>query len=178
MKLNQIFLFAILIWLASAGLLQAQGPATGAPEDYKRERIQDLIIMRLNSELGLNPSQSQQLAQILRKYHQERQELRRRQRELTGQLRTASSGGNEAQIQGLLKQITSTRSQLDQVNDRQFNEIKPLLTPMQQAKYLLVMDEIRQEVKAIRHAPPGPSYAPGFAPGTGNQDAVRVGPPY
>lgn len=178
MTFKRIFLLASLALLFGSAFpvsLSAQGPDGGA-EDYKRERIQDLIIMRLNNELGLNPSQSQQLAQIVRKHQQQRADLRRKQRELTAELRTASSGGgNDAHLQSLLKQLTSTRSQLDQINDQMFNEIKPMLSPVQQAKYLLVMDEIRQEIKAIRR----PMMAPGYsAPVGGNNDAVRVGPPY
>lgn len=177
MTFKRIFLLASLALLFGSALpvsLRAQEPVGGA-EDYKRERIQDLIIMRLNNELGLNPAQSQQLAQIVRKYQQQRADLKRKQRELTAELRTASTGKNDAQLQSLLKQLTSTRNQLDQVNDQMFNEIKPMLSPVQQAKYFLVMDEIRQEIKAIRR----PMMAPGYnAPAGGSNDAVRVGPPY
>ncbi|MCC6273829.1 MAG: hypothetical protein IT572_10220 [Deltaproteobacteria bacterium] len=176
MKPKRTLLLALLVWLALPVSLQAQGPV-GAPEDSKRERIHDLILQRLNTELGLNPTQSQQLAQIMRKYQQQRLGLKRQQRELTAQLRAASTSGNDAQVQPLLQKLTATRSQLDQVNDQMFNEIRPMLTPMQQAKYLLVMDEIRQEVKAIRR-PMGPGYYPPPGAGTPSQDAVRVGPPY
>lgn len=180
MRPNRFCLLALLVWLALCAPAFAQDP-NAMPEDYKRERVQELIVMRLNNELGLNPSQSQQIAQILRKYHQERAGLRRQLRDLTGQLRAVSTGGNEAQIQALLRQITSTRNQLDQVDDRMFAEVKPLLTPRQQAQYLLVMDEIRQEVKAIRNPMMGPPgyYGPGYVPGgDSNSGAVRVGPPY
>jgi len=177
MKPKRTLLLALLVWLALPASLQAQGQVGAPPEDSKRERIHDLILQRLNTELGLNPTQSQQLAQIMRKYQQQRLTLKRQQRDLTAQLRAASTGGNEAQVQSLLQKLTATRSQLDQVNDQMFNEIRPMLTPMQQAKYLLVMDEIRQEVKAIRR-PMGPGYYPPPGAGTPSQDAVRVGPPY
>ncbi|MDL1872920.1 hypothetical protein FBR05_12085 [Deltaproteobacteria bacterium PRO3] len=176
MKPKRTLLLALLVWLALPASLQAQGPV-GAPEDSKSERIHDLIMQRLNAELGLNPTQSQQLAQIMRKYQQQRLTLKRQQRDLTAQLRAASTSGNDAQVQPLLQKLTATRSQLDQVNDQMFNEIRPMLTPMQQAKYLLVMDEIRQEVKAIRR-PVAPGYYPPPGAGTPSQDAVRVGPPY
>ena len=176
MKFKRIFLLAALLLSALSVPLHAQGTAD-APEDYKRARIQDLIIMRLNNELGLNPSQSEKLAQAMKKFHEQKASLRRQQRDLTSQLREASGGGNEAQVKSLLKQIASIRNQLDQADDQMFNDIKPMLTPMQQAKYLLVMDEIRQEVKAIRRPA---MTAPGYAPTgpTGNQDSVHVGPPY
>ncbi len=76
MRPNRFCLLALLVWLALCAPAFAQDP-NAMPEDYKRERVQELIVMRLNNELGLNPSQSQQIAQILRKYHQERAGLRR-----------------------------------------------------------------------------------------------------
>ncbi|MCE9624687.1 MAG: periplasmic heavy metal sensor [Deltaproteobacteria bacterium] len=190
MKPKYFFLLAMLVTLALGGLVHAQDANNpqAVPEDYKREKIQDLIVMRLNSELGLNPTQSAQLAQILRKYQQKRSDTRRQLRELTGQLRNVSGSGNDKEIQALLKQVTSLRSQLDQVDDQMFAEMKPMLTSRQQAQYLLVMDEIRQEIRAIRHPPAGqapgpyPYPAPGPNPGPGtsgaNQGAVHVGPPY
>jgi len=174
----KFLLLALLSWLVLGGSALAQDP-NNMPDDYKRERVQELIIMRLNSELGLNPNQSQQVAQIMRKYQQERFNLRRQSRDLTSQLRDVSASGNEAKIQPLLKQITTTHSQLEQVDDRMFGEIKPLLTSRQQAQYLLVMEEIRQEVKAIRR-PTGPqgNYPVLPPPGGGDSGAARVGQPY
>ncbi len=177
---SKFFLLALLAWLLLGASARAQDP-NAMPDDYKRERVQELILMKLNSELGLNANQSQQIAQIMRKYQQERLNLKTQIRSLTGQLRDVSSSGNDAKIQPLLKQMTATHNQLEQVDDRMFAEIKPLLTSRQQAQYLLVMDEIRQEVKAIRRPmmpPPGPG-ATGYAPsGSSDSGAARVGQPY
>jgi hypothetical protein len=93
---------------------------------------------------------------------------------LNAQLRTAAASGNEGEIKKLVSQRNQTKADLDQIDDQTFADVKPMLSPRQQAQFLLVMDEIKNEIRAI-HRKEGPGMFPGtfstdpnVFPGAGN----------
>lgn len=184
MTRGTLLFFGLLFCLLSAASAWAEHDTVDMAG--KRERVHSLILMRLTERLGLNSTQSQQIGQMMRKYHERRAGLKHQMRELTAQLRAATASSNDAQIQTLLNQTSQARAGLDQLNAQMFAEIRPLLNPKQQAQFLIVMDEIRGEVRAIRrqggpYGPgfPGsnnPNYFPGVNPGVNSPDGVRVGP--
>jgi DNA anti-recombination protein RmuC len=163
----------IFVALLYAGALRAQVGPGPASDDAKRERVQQLILMRLNSSLGLNSEQSQKLGEILRKYHQQKTGLRAEMRDLTGQLQTAYNSNNEAEIRRIVAQLTAIHSQMENIDNQIFSDLKPMLTPKQQAQYFLIMDEIRREVQSVRQngGPPGLG-----APGPGGPTRVDMVP--
>jgi hypothetical protein len=156
--------FLSLAICLTLGLLGAQVHAQ-YPQDTKeeaavlesrRQQIHDLVMIRLNNALDLSPAQSAQLGQVLNKYRKEKTGYRTTIRQLTLQLRQVSAGGNEAQTQSLIQQISATRGKLDQVDERMFAEAKKQLNTQQQAKFIFVMDEIRREVQAVKRGAPPP----------------------
>ncbi len=140
----------------------AQYPPPASFPDPKQAQVQSLILMRLTTSLGLNPQQSQQLGAIMAKYQDRRRQLRQQMHGLTQQLRVISATGNSDQIQATIQKLDQTKAELDRVDDQMFAEAKKMLTPQQQAQFLLVMEDIRREVKAVRG-----NYGPGFGPGAG-----------
>jgi len=137
---------------------------TAAVQDNKNQKVQELIMMRMTQALALNGKQAQQLGDILSKYHEQKGQLRQQMRDLTAQLKTVAVSGNEADIQRLLRQANQTRINLDQLDDQMYSDVRPILNPRQQAQFLVVMDEIKSEIRAIRHQGPGAT-GPGFPQG-------------
>ncbi len=119
----------------------------------KRERVHSLILMRLTQRLGLSSADANKLGQIMKKYQGIKINLKNQLRDQSNQLRSVSAGGNEAEIEKVLSQVNTTRQKIDQVDDQMFNELKSVLNPKQQAQFLIVMEEIRGEVRAIRRQP-------------------------
>jgi len=128
------------------------GVAAHGGDDSKesKERVRALIQMRLTQNLGLNADQSSQIGQIMGKYQERRRDLRKEVRGLNDKLKNATTSGNEAEIQKLVGDSNKTRLELEQLDGQMFNEVKPLLSASQQAKFLIEMDAIKSEIRAIR----------------------------
>ena len=128
----------------------------------KKAKVNALIIMRLTQELGLNAAQAAQIGDILKKYNERRHELRKQVKGLTAQLRAATESGNDNDIKKLLNETKQAKADLDQVDDKMFNDVKPMLSAKQQAQFLIAMDEIRSEIRAIKHREAAPGAVPGY----------------
>ncbi|MDX1387533.1 MAG: hypothetical protein R3257_08085, partial [bacterium] len=94
--------------------------------------------------------------------------LRREIRHLTTKLREETNSGNQQAMQATLKKLQESRDQLDRSDDAMFSEVKNMLNSQQLAQFVLIMDEIRHEVRAVRRrgrrAYPGGGYVPSGAP--------------
>lgn len=176
---GMIFLVPALL---TASLGYAQQSPHHPPLENRREQVFQLIITRLATGLQLNETQTRRLESILKKYKEQKKELYFRKRELTQQLRTEASQSDEKAIQKTLKSLEDTRNQIDQVDDAMFAEVKPMLTPRQQAQFVLIMEDIRHEVRAIRYGGgmerprPVPSSLPGKGftpPGSGKSPVSK-----
>jgi len=138
--------------LAIAFLLCGGAAHAGDGSKESKERVRALIQMRLTQNLGLNAQQSAQIGQIMGKYQERRHELRKAVRGLNDKLKSATASGNEAEIQKFIGESNQTRLQLEQLDGQMFNEVKPMLTASQQAKFLIEMDAIKSEIRAIRRS--------------------------
>lgn len=156
------------IFIASGFFLKpaiAQNWAPSSGPNPQKERVQSLILMRLSTSLGLDQAQTQQLGGVMARYRDRKHQLRSQLRDQTAQLRSINLSGNDPQIQSLLTQIERTRKELDGVDEQMFGETRRMLSPQQQAQFILVMDEIRREVKAVRGQGSGPGMENPYRPG-------------
>jgi len=151
-----------------SGPVFARKSSDGAKGEARRERVHQLIVTRLANGLGLSQEEAQKLAHIMKKNKKRKRHMRREVRSLTSQLRQEMATGNEVAIQSTLKKLQNARDQVDRSHDVMFSEVKGLLNPQQQAQFVLIMDEIRHEIRAVRRR--GRRRAP-----SGN-DSYQVGP--
>lgn len=144
----------LILVVAGIFLMGAAFTATVYAEDNtqasRRERVHNLIVTRLANGLNLSPSEAQQLGEVLKKHRQRKHRLRREIRFLTGQLRQETSSGNEKGIKTTLNKLQEARDNLDRSDEIMFSEVKTMLNANQQAQFVLIMDEIRHEVRAVR----------------------------
>lgn len=153
--------------LAIVLLLCGVSAHAGDGSKESKERVRALIQMRLTQNLGLNAEQSAQIGQIMGKYQERRHDLRKEVRGLNEKLKSATTSGNEVEIQKLIGESNHTRLQLEQLDGQMFNEVKPMLTAPQQAKFLIEMDAIKSEIRAIRRSSQQPQgQAAGANPAT------------
>lgn len=188
MKSLLVLVLGIFFLSVAAPSAWAQTDPSSSKKAARRERVQQLIIMRLSSGLNLDAAEAQQLGNILKKHRQRKWQCKRDLKQLTAELRQKSAQGNEKEIKATLDQIQKMRDQIDRSAEEMFAEVKTMLSPQQLAQFVLIMDEIRHEVRAIRrrkprlgtpgYQGPGPGYQPGYqypAPPTKTlTDEVRV----
>lgn len=171
----RMFLSLLLIlslWFSSMGHAQAPAPVGQEPPFQKQQQLQTLITLRLVNELGLSQDQALKVSEIMKKYQMKRRDLRQKMMGLNQQLRTVAYSNNASQASQLIADIQKTKDEMEGLDDAQFKEIKPLLTPQQQARYLVLMEDIRREIRQFRRGGPG-----GFGPGGGFGSPPSATPP-
>jgi Spy/CpxP family protein refolding chaperone len=151
-----LFLVSCLLFLHHDSFAQ---PMPGGLAE-KQEQLQALINTRLVNGLGLTPDKAQRVTQILQKYHQKRRELRQSLHALNLQLQSAASSNDPTQANQVVLQLQKTKGEMDKLDGEQFDEIKTILTPQQQAKFLLIMQQVRQEIMQFRRGGGAPPNGP------------------
>lgn len=156
----------VLLAIAIGALLAPL--AYGQPSsEASRDRVNQLIVARLATGLNLSDAEAQKLGGILKQNRERKFQLRQQLQQLTAQLRQDTQVGDKKQIEGTLKKLQETRDQLDRSDEVMFAEVKTMLDPNQLAQFVLIMDEIRHEIRAVRRRNPRElNPAPGtFVPG-------------
>ncbi len=151
MRLKSTFLFIMLVGLGLSSIAFTQ--PTSAPGNGfldKKEKLQSLIQDRLVQGLGLSPEQAFKFTEVIKKYHQKRHQLRGQMRTYHQQLESISNTSDASQASQLVNNIQKTRGELQKLEEDQFKELKPMLNPQQQAKYFLIMEQIRREMIQIK----------------------------
>ncbi len=132
MALGLILALALVV-PALAQEKKAPGKEMGAL--FKKERA------KLCGELKLSPDKAKEFMAIGDKYDQQRQEIIEQIKKNEGELKAAvaASPPDEAKIKGLVDDAVANQEKfLDTFKDQRKEEMA-LLTPMQQAKYLLIL---------------------------------------
>jgi Spy/CpxP family protein refolding chaperone len=144
-----------------------QQERTNLPSAEERERVRkriDLIRMwRLTEDLNLDEETGSKLFPLLRQYEEKRRELARKREEilftLKGQLKAGSP--HEDRIKGLLKDWEELRAEEQDVNQKEKEDLKRILSIEQQAKYILFQQEFTKEMRRmiadVRERRPVPS---------------------
>ncbi len=143
MKRNDFWLSALVLlmtaMLLTPGNCQAQAEATG--RRYKLEWD------NLVKELNLAPEKAEKFQAIGAKYSETRKALVEKlsQNETDLEKAVASPTPDEAKIQELVPGIIAAHNQLFESFKAQRQEEMTLLTPLQQAKYLLALKKWHEE---------------------------------
>lgn len=180
------WVLAVLLFLGAPGAWGQSGQSDKSKASA-RERVHQLIVTRIANELKLGPTETQKLGGVLKKYKQNKHRLRYQIQQLTAQLRQDTASGNEQATQTTLKKLQQAQEELDKSDEVMFAEVKTMLTPNQVAQFVLVMDEIRHEVRAVKRrgrrnyqgGPQFPYQAPGQKPAAQPQQRQLTNqPPY
>lgn len=124
-----------------------------------RAIIEKIRIYRLTKELDLSTEQAYEFFPKLNELQKIDQEFRAEQREILNELRVLIE--SDSQEKEILQSLSKYESIFRDRVERQISklrEIREMLTPNQQAKYLLFQDEfereIRQLIKQVRKRQP------------------------
>ncbi len=114
------------------------------------EQIHQLILARVSQELGLTPVQTQKLDEVLRRHRERKYPLRRQAYRLKSRLREETIRGEEKKLKDTLGKLQQVQDQIEQNEEAMYAEVRTLLNPQQLAQFVLIMDEIRHEIRAVR----------------------------
>jgi hypothetical protein len=164
--IKKVLLFLSLFLLGTGSLTWAQQAQNFQNQSMqqKQERLQTLINVRLVNDLGLSQEQALKVSEIMKKYHLKRRELRQKMESLNQQLREVVNSNDDKRAGQLVSEFRKTKEEIEGIDDALFKEIKPMLTPQQQARFILVMEDIHREIRQLRRS--GGDGGPGRSEGT------------
>ena len=115
-----------------------------------RAIIEKVRIYRLTKELDLTTEQAIEFFPMLNELQKIDRDFRAQQQELLGELKQmVREGEAEKKIQELLSGYESLLKGKVERQVSKMREIKKILTPSQQAKYLIFQDEFEREIRRM-----------------------------
>lgn len=155
------FLGLTLAWLAAAPWTLAQ-PGNG-PGGFQ-DKLQAVKRAQLGPTLGVDQRTVDQLLKLDQKYtplkEQARQEAKAAFRQL--QLLMRNPNPSEAEVRAVLNNLMRHEQEMVNLKQRQVDEERAILSPVQQARYILYLQHMMKEARSIKGGPGG--VAP-FTPG-------------
>jgi len=149
------FLFVVLLALVVPGL-QAQTPTDtsgDAEAEQLRQQIRERWNARVRQDLSLSDDQAAKLQGTEQKFMQQRVDLARRQRAINEALRGQLQPGvaaNSDSVRKLMEARDRNRATLAEVERNENREVSGYLTPVQQARYQMMREQLRRRIQEIR----------------------------
>ncbi len=171
-----------LAWVLSAGLAYGQpagtfGPGPVGPAPGFQGKFAAAKRSQLGPALGVDQRTVDKLIEIDQRYQPMREQLIRDIRAELGRLRQVMSQPNppEREVQAILTSMKQKKQEMLNLQERKDQEEVALLTPVQQARYLMYLMSLVKEARSIKGGPGGGG-AP-FTPGQGPREIPVTGPP-
>jgi len=143
MKRVRVIAVAILVGGILSSPLLAQPPK----EKRVRERIQMLRMWKLTEELDLTEKEAAELFPIFGKYDKKRARLHRQRRKLLEELRDLiQEGAPSARINEVIRRLEDNYRALSRMREEEWEEVKRVLTPDQQARYILFHERFARDM--------------------------------
>jgi len=154
MRRRILFLF---LGLTLAGTNWVWGQTDQHPAGRFQDRFQEVKRNQLGSAVGVNQQIVDKLLEIDQRYNPVRQQLnmeamteRRRLEQTMSQPSPA-----EPEIKAILSNMKRKRQEMLNLQERQGDEEMAILTPAQQARYLIYLWSLRKEARSIKGSPGG-----------------------
>ncbi len=153
------------------------------PSDEKREEIRKKIeavrIWRLTEELKLDQAMSARLSSLLSSIEQNRRDIQREQMEAMRSLRQTlrSMKPDEAVLKQLLEKLERNHRSMQELRDREISSLKEILSPEQQARFLLFQQEFMREMRGMIDNVRGGGQGRGLGQGGGRMRGGNPGVP-
>src|SRR2546428_10864853 len=149
------FLFVMLLAPALPAL-QAQTPTDTSGEaeaQQLRQQIRERWNARVRQDLNLSDDQAAKLQGTEQKFTQQRVDLAQGQRAinegLRGQLRPGVAANSDS-VRKLMDARDRHRAALAEIDRNENREVSGYLTPVQQARYQMMREQLRRRIQEIR----------------------------
>jgi hypothetical protein len=179
--LRRVLLVSMLV-LVIGGVRSGLAFDAGEPGEPMDQYQMDFKRQNLGAALGIDPAKVERLLQIDQKYKSQKRQAIHDAKAAFQQLQQVMSQPQppEKEVAGILDNIMRLRKEKLTLEQQQLQEEKSILTPVQQARYILMLMNMRHQVareaQRVRNAPqgvpitpkPGPREVPAVSrPGTG-----------
>jgi len=135
--------------LAVADMDDLGGPPPKGKHERIRERIETLRLWKLTKALDLDEVTASRLFPLLNRYDKKRFRIEKAVRKDMGDLKRALEDGNRNEIQEILQRLEDRHRELQRLNNEEMAEIKKILTPEQQARYVLFQYRFKREMRKM-----------------------------
>jgi Spy/CpxP family protein refolding chaperone len=187
---------ASILAVAAAALLpalaSAQEPPPGSQDQRGGQRgaamrrMRAVFIAEVQETLNLDDKTTIRLTGILKKSDQEEMQLRKDIKEGIAELEVLAHAEKPdgAKLSAALDRLQKARERIHGIKSDQIKEIRQILTPVQQARFVLLMDQFRKRMRDnirkswMEHGGPGGrGHGPGpRGPGPGPGMGMGMGP--
>lgn len=171
-------------WMVAGDAMAEPPGGDGMGPPHKEGAMKKFRAMRLaelQEALNLDDKTMLKLNEVLKKNDDKRDALHKEAREGMRQLKDLMDAQkpDEAKVTAALDKLAASRDKLHNIQIEQMNEARKLLTPIQQAKFVLHMDKFRKHMremlrKSWQHHGQGPGPGPG-GPGMGPGGGMGLG---
>jgi Spy/CpxP family protein refolding chaperone len=147
----------------------AAAPTAGAdkrtPEQLRKEvmeRMRALRAWRIVDELKLDETTSARLFPILAKYDDQELTLADERRDIAQEIRTqlAAPHPDDTKLTAAINRMLANRTKKHALRDERFKELRKVLSPVQQAKLVLLLPRLEREfaqfIREVAGQPDGP----------------------
>src|SRR2546422_9624004 len=124
-----------------------------AEAEQLRQQIRERWNARVRQDLNLSDDQAAKLQGTEQKFTQQRVELAQRQRTVNEALRGQLQPGvaaNSDSVRRLMDARDRNRAALAEIDRNENREVSGYLTPMQQARYQMMREQLRRRIQEIR----------------------------
>ena len=154
-----LIVFLLLMLVGAVRPAAAFDP--GEPGDPMDQYQVDFKRQNLGTALGIDQNTVERLLQIDQKYRAEKRQAVQNARGAFQQLQRVMSQPqpSEQEVAGILDNMMKLRQEKLTLEQKQLQEEKSILTPVQQGKYIMLLMSMRQQVakeaQRVRSAPQG-----------------------
>ena len=137
------------------------GPKTAPWREELLARLHRMRVDRLQQSLGVSSEKAKGIADRWAQFDLDSRDTRQRMRQLRQQVNSLllsplSEEEKNARIRPLVEQFSALRQQQQELKRKFEEDIRGSLTPAQQARFMLVVEEIQRAIiEAIREQRPG-----------------------
>jgi Spy/CpxP family protein refolding chaperone len=140
--------------LALAGGVLAAADGVRAADDECADCMKKCARMKAAKRMGLTEDQQKKLSALGEKYGPEAKKLAAERRDLVKELaRQVRSEAKEADLQKTLDSLAKNRAASEALRDRREKDSRAILTPVQQARFVLRMAREARDGKAGMRGP-------------------------
>src|SRR2546422_1608855 len=148
-------LFVMLLALVLPALeAQTRSDTSGDAEaEQLRQQIRQRWNARVRQDLNLSDDQAAKLQGTEQKFTQQRVDLAQRQRSVNDALRGQLQPGvaaNSDSVRKLMEARDRNRTALAEIDRNENREVSGYLTPVQQARYQMMREQLRRRIQEIR----------------------------
>jgi Spy/CpxP family protein refolding chaperone len=145
-------LFAMALVCVIAAPLRAQDAADSSQRPLV-QTLQRRLLVVVQRTLGATDDQMRQLAQVNRKYQEERRALNQKDRQARQTIRTEvlrDSLADQNKVARTMDELVDVQRQRIEIFTREQRDLASFLTPVQRAKYATLQEGLRRKVEQLR----------------------------